>query len=192
MEGSLPIPPCICRDVDYGVMFAVGYSLAGWIGYGCYFSSKTSSFGFRFPLAFQCVPPVILLSGSAFLPFSPRWLLQQNRQDEAFTVLKRLHVSKEDPDGHEAKREFYQMRKQLELDRQIKAKTGEFDVFKTPSNRKRALFAYGLMFGNQFTGVLGKYVIASQVKILILFSHRQLWSIAVRVRRVERIASPST
>jgi MFS family permease len=91
-----------------GVMFAVGYSLVGWIGYGCYLTSKTSSFGFRFPLAFQCVPPLIVLTASPFLSFSPRWLLQQNRHEEALAVLKRLHISKEDPMGHAAKQEFYQ------------------------------------------------------------------------------------
>ena len=138
----------------HGIMFAAGYSLSAWIGYGCYFSPKTSSFGWRFPLAFQSGPSLVLLLGSPFLPYSPRWLLQQDRPDEALEVLRRLHATKEDPDAHQAKREFYQMRRQLELDRQIKTKTGHFDVFRTPSNRKRALFAFGMMFGNMFTGIL--------------------------------------
>jgi len=138
----------------HGVMFAVGYSLSAWIGFGSFFSPADSSFGWRFPLAFQCGPSLLLLLGSSFLPFSPRWLLQQDRPEEALAVLKRLHTSKEDPQGHEAAREFYQMRRQLELDRSIKAKTGAFEIFKTPSNRKRALFAFFFMFGNMFTGIL--------------------------------------
>jgi MFS family permease len=133
----------------HGVMFATGYTLSGWIGYGCYFSDPNSSFGWRFPLAFQAAPAILLLLGSPGIPFSPRWLLQQDRPEDALKVLLRLHSTKEDPDGHEAKREFYQMRKQLELDRSIKATTSEFEVLRTPSNRKRALFAFGLMFGNQ-------------------------------------------
>lgn len=66
----------------------------------------------------------------------------------------RLHTSKTDPDGREAKREFYQMQKQLELDRSMQAKTSAFEIFRTPSNRRRALFAFGLTFGNMFTGQL--------------------------------------
>lgn len=89
----------------HGVMFAVGYSLSAWIGFGTYFSSPDSSFGWRFPLAFQTAPALLLLVGSPFLPFSPRWLLQQDRPEEAYAVLRRLHISKEDPSGAESKRE---------------------------------------------------------------------------------------
>jgi sugar porter (SP) family MFS transporter len=138
----------------HGVMFAVGYSLSAWIGLGTFFSPPDSSFGWRFPLTFQAAPSILLLLGSSWLPFSPRWLLQKDRPEEALQVLKRLHTTKQDPQGHEAEREFYQMQKQLELDRRIKATVGNFDIFTSPSNRKRALFAFGMMFGNMFTGIL--------------------------------------
>ena len=138
----------------HGIMFAVGYSLAAWIGFGTYFAPTTTSFGFRFPLAFEMVPCLFLILGSPWLPNSPRWLLQQNRPQDALQTLVRLHRSKEDPNGKEAHREFFQMRKQLELERSIKADVGNFEVLRTPSNRKRALYAFGLLFGNQLTGVL--------------------------------------
>ncbi|RDW59195.1 hypothetical protein BP5796_12119 [Coleophoma crateriformis] len=138
----------------HGVMFAVGYSLSAWIGLGTYFAPSTSSFGWRFPLTFQAAPSLLLLFGSPWLSDSPRWLLQQDRPDEAVQVLKRLHTTRKDPRGREAEREFLQMQKQLELDRSIKASMGNFDIFTSPSNRKRALLAFGMMFGNMFTGIL--------------------------------------
>jgi hypothetical protein len=138
----------------HGVMFAVGYSISAWIGFGCYFisaSGSTSSFPWRFPLAFQAVPTLLLLAGSPWLPFSPRWLLQQGREEEARKVIIRLHRTADDPNNITAEKELFQMKKQLELDRQIRAKTSKFELFKTAANRRRALIASALMFGNQFT-----------------------------------------
>lgn len=134
----------------HGVMFAVGYSLSAWIGFGCYFmsaSGSTSSFPWRFPLAFQGAPALLLLIGSPWLPKSPRWLLQQDRPEEAWEVLRKLHQIK----GEDSlcKKEFYQMQKQLQSDRLVKK--GKWDLFATAPNRKRSMIAFGLMFGNQFT-----------------------------------------
>ncbi|EEP80107.1 predicted protein [Uncinocarpus reesii 1704] len=141
----------------HGVMFAVGYSLASWIGFGCYFMSAAgnmSSFAWRFPLAFQAAPAILLLIGSPWLPFSPRWLLDKGRQKEAREILIRLHRTADDPNDVAAEKEYFQMQKQLELDRQIKQNTGKWDIFKTSANRRRAFVGFALMFGNQFTGVL--------------------------------------
>ncbi|KIV99334.1 uncharacterized protein PV09_08993 [Verruconis gallopava] len=141
----------------HGIMFAMGYSLSAWIGFGCFFmtlSGSSSSFAWRFPLAFQNVPALMLLVFSRWLPFSPRWLLQQNRTEEAHDVIRKLHHTPGDIHEELATKEFLQMKKQLELDRQIKSTTSPLDIFRTPANRKRCWVGFSLMFGNQFTGVL--------------------------------------
>ncbi|KAK3110266.1 hypothetical protein LTR53_015619 [Teratosphaeriaceae sp. CCFEE 6253] len=141
----------------HGIMFAVGYGLSAWIGYGVYFisaSGSASTFPWRFPLAFQATPALIMLAGSPWLPYSPRWLMQKDRFDEAEAVLKRLHDTKEDQHHEMAIKEFYQMRKQLEQDRRIKATTSRFEVFMTATNRKRCLIVAAMMWFNMFTGVL--------------------------------------
>lgn len=74
--------------------------------------------------------------------------------DEAHDVIRRLHRSKDDVDDTTANKEFFQMKKQLELDRQLKGETGAFEIFATASNRRRAYVGFTLMFGNEFTGVL--------------------------------------
>lgn len=45
----------------------------------------------RLPLCLQVVPSLVLLLGSPFLPFSPRWLMSQGREQEARTTIARLH-----------------------------------------------------------------------------------------------------
>ena len=78
----------------------------------------------------------------------------QNRNEEAHDVLIKLHRDKKDPHSTTARTEFYQMKKQVEADRQIRATTSRFELFKTPANRRRALVGFLLMWNNQFTGVL--------------------------------------
>lgn len=46
--------------------------LAGWIGYGCYFSTNLV-FQWRFPLAVATLWPLLMLVVIPFIPESPRW-----------------------------------------------------------------------------------------------------------------------
>ena len=151
------LTPRLSANISKGVMFAMGYTLSAWLGFGMYFitaSGSTSSFPWRFPIAFQMVPAALLLIGSPWLPFSPRWLLMQDRHEEAHDVLLKLHADKSDPHDTVARKEFYQMKKQVDMDRQIKSTTSKFELFKTAPNRRRALVGFLLMWNNQFTGVL--------------------------------------
>ncbi|KAK7988381.1 hypothetical protein PG989_008696 [Apiospora arundinis] len=74
----------------HAIFLVFGYLLASWFGYAVYFASNRS-FGWRFPLCFQVVPPLALLGGTPWLPQSPRWLVSRNRHDEAWTELQSLH-----------------------------------------------------------------------------------------------------
>jgi sugar porter (SP) family MFS transporter len=137
-----------------GIMYAVGYSLAGWLGYACWHMKATdpaASFAWRFPLAFQIVFPIIVLAGSSMIPFSPRWLLQQGRRQEAFDIVERLHNTPGDINNVKARQEFYLIEKQYEMDKSMTIR--RFELFRSPANRKRALIAFLLMWGDQFIGI---------------------------------------
>lgn len=147
-----------------GVMFAMGYMLSGWINFGTYYAgvdNPASSFPWRFPLAMQVLPAIPLLLASPILPESPRWLIEKDRPEEAFTILKKLHGQFRD--GGEfndyAQREFIQMRKQIEYDATLRQKLGLFAILRTAGNRKRLYLAAGLLWGCQFLGltVIGTY-----------------------------------
>ncbi|KAL3466108.1 general substrate transporter [Aspergillus heterothallicus] len=143
-----------------GVMYAVGYSLAGWLGYACWFmdaSNPAASFAWRFPLAFQIVFPLCVLAGIPFIPESPRWLLAQERHEDAKRVVSRLHDNPSSGSGIAAD-EFAQMEAQLRLDASLSRKGLGLDLFSTPANRKRSLIAFILFVGNQF---LGTFVLAN-------------------------------
>ncbi|OAG35984.1 hypothetical protein AYO21_09844 [Fonsecaea monophora] len=143
-----------------GVMWACGYTFAGWIGYGCSYipgTSRHASAAWRFPLAFQCVPALIVLAGIKFIPESPRWLLSHDQDEASFNVLKRIHAQAGDPDHIKAKEEFYLMEKQHKADKQLSLNRS-FEILRTKANRYRALVSVLLMFFDQMQGV---YVLAN-------------------------------
>ena len=69
----------------------LGISVAYWLDFGLSFVNHGySALRWRFLLAFQCVPALMLLAGIKMLPDSPRYLVSAGRHDEAHEVL--VHV----------------------------------------------------------------------------------------------------
>ena len=64
--------------------------IAYWIDYGASYS-ELDDFTWRFPIAFQIIFGLVLCIGIAFLPESPRWLLNRDRTEEATRVLSALN-----------------------------------------------------------------------------------------------------
>ncbi|TPX17299.1 uncharacterized protein E0L32_012237 [Thyridium curvatum] len=142
----------------HAIFLVFGYMLSGWLGYACYFATdRNASFAWRFPLCIQCLPPLVLLMTSIWIPRSPRWLLQKGRADEAWQVLKNLRRDPQDPDDIFAKEELYQVKMQIELDaaklRAIKC-TPWTAVIKKKSYRKRMIIGFLTQWGAEFAGPL--------------------------------------
>lgn len=50
----------------------------------------------RLPLILQTVPSAILMIATLWLPFSPRWLMSQGREQEARTIISKIRALPED------------------------------------------------------------------------------------------------
>jgi len=67
----------------------LGISVAYWLSFGLAFiNNGYSEIRWRFLLAFQCVPSILLILGVKMLPDSPRFLASAGRYDEAREVLE--------------------------------------------------------------------------------------------------------
>ncbi|KAL1583441.1 hypothetical protein WHR41_07597 [Cladosporium halotolerans] len=83
-----------------------GVVLAYWLEFGLSFiDGGRSPIRWRFPIAFQIIPLLILFAVCWFFPESPRWLAKVGRDEEARYILKRLRGS-EGEDAVRAEAEF--------------------------------------------------------------------------------------
>ncbi len=102
----------------------------------------SGSGAWRWMLGLAVIPAVILGVGMWFLPDSPRWLVKENRNDEARTVLGRVRN-----DEDEINREMKSME---EAEQREDAGWGE--LFK-PWVRPMLILGIGLAMGQQLVGI---------------------------------------
>ncbi|BFZ65070.1 hypothetical protein YB2330_006233 [Saitoella coloradoensis] len=150
-----------------------GILVSFWIDYGTNYiggtGSTQSEASWRVPLALQLAPALVLGVGMIFMPFSPRWLMNQGREEEALQVLCRVRGL---PPTHELIRiEFLEVKAQSMFEKETQREMfpnlqgggwisnlklemhGYLSLITTRSLFRRVAVACLIMFFQQWTGI---------------------------------------
>ncbi|KAI0327848.1 general substrate transporter [Cubamyces sp. BRFM 1775] len=122
-----------------------GIMVSFWIDYGTNYIGGTgasqSEASWRVALALQLVPAIILGAGVLFMPFSPRWLVNNGRDDEALQVLSRARRLA--PDSDLVQIEFLEIKAQYLFEKETSAiKFPDLQDGSWKSNFKLGLYDY--------------------------------------------------
>ncbi|OBR11192.1 Hexose transporter [Colletotrichum higginsianum IMI 349063] len=130
-------------------MLSWGFLVAQWLGYGCSFVE--SDFSWRFPLAFQCIPGIIIATGIYFLEESPRWLVEKGRHAEARRSLDRLRAG---VDEKLVDAEYAEIRHAVRAQSALR-ETGRLwkAILTKPSWRRRLLLGCGVQAFSPLSGI---------------------------------------
>lgn len=119
---------------------------AYWIAFGTNYIGGTgddqSDMAWRVPLIIQGIPALVLAVGVAFMPFSPRLLLNKDRDQEALANLARLRGL---PQDHELVQiEYLEIKAEVIFEQEVFART--FPNLKTDSIWRREIAQYANIF----------------------------------------------
>ncbi|KAK6374026.1 hypothetical protein LTS17_007996 [Exophiala oligosperma] len=136
----------------HAIMLVLGFTIQGWVGFGFYFWQSGGSNTWRPPVALQCFFPLCFLALLPLVPESPRWLVLHGRDAEAEAILLKLHSDPYDTENKAAKAEFYQIQRQITIDKTLG--NSWLHIWRKPSYRKRAILGMGITGVIQCSGVL--------------------------------------
>ncbi|KAH7142665.1 lactose permease [Dactylonectria estremocensis] len=134
----------------YNTFWHVGNILAGWTTYGTNLHLD-SSWAWRLPTLMQCVLPSIVGSLVFLFPESPRFLIAQDRYEEATAIIAKYHG---DGDASHPIVDFQvdEIREQLELNRDPNPWWDLRELFNTRQARYRTAMVILVAFFGQWSG----------------------------------------
>lgn len=124
-----------------------GYAASVWVDYFCSFID--SNYSWRLPLLFQCVMGALLGLGSLIICESPRWLLDNDYDEEGMVVIANLY-GQGDLHNDKARQEYREIKMDVLLQRQ-EGERSYTDMFKR--YRKRVLIAMSAQALAQLNGI---------------------------------------
>ena len=109
-----------------------------------------SDWGWRVPSLLQIAPSLLQISFVLFLPESPRWLVANDREEEAFEVLSTYHAEG-NTNSDFVKAEMAQIRTTIAIEYEASHETWA-DLLRTSGMRRRALVTMALGLFTQWSG----------------------------------------
>lgn len=109
----------------------LGYAASVWMDYFCSFIN--SDWAWRVPLMMQCVMGALLMAGSLVICESPRWLLDNDHDEEGIVVIANLY-GKGDIHNPKARDEYREIKMNVLLTRQEGERTYS-DMFRRYTKR---------------------------------------------------------
>jgi MFS family permease len=91
---------------SHAITIVYAYVISSCLALGFHFID--APYGWRLQFVMLTFFAVLLLVSLVFIPESPRWLVEQERYEEAWTVLEKLHKNKNDPEARLARAEMVQ------------------------------------------------------------------------------------
>ncbi|KAJ5836155.1 Mitochondrial substrate/solute carrier [Penicillium robsamsonii] len=124
-----------------------GYATSVWVDYFCSFID--SDYSWRLPLLFQCIMGALLGAGSLMICESPRWLLDNDHDEEGMVVIANLY-GEGDLLNDKARQEYREIKMNVLVQRQ-EGERSYSDMFRR--YRKRVLIAMSAQALAQLNGI---------------------------------------
>ncbi|KAI1436466.1 lactose permease [Xylaria sp. CBS 124048] len=134
----------------YNNFWWVGNILAGWTTYGTNLNVR-SSWAWRTPTIVQAGIPAVVLVFILFFPESPRWLIYNDRADEALAIFAKYH-GEGDPNSPIVQLQYREIVDEYQASRDENPWWDYRELINTRAARYRLAMVIGMSFFGQWSG----------------------------------------
>ncbi|OHW98368.1 MFS sugar transporter [Colletotrichum incanum] len=146
----------------YNCTWYIGSIIASWVVYGCSYIDNID--GWRLPIWLQMVTSGIVCIGVFFIPESPRWLMANDKHDEAARILAKYH-GEGSVDHPIVQLQLKEMVSQISIDASDKSWWDYRELWNTHSARRRLICVLGMaVFGQVSGNSLSSYYMTALLK----------------------------